>query len=75
MFNCARSEEVRPLSASLPVRRVLCVRRGTILLNGKRKPIPTVDGLGFQAALTATASLQFQGRSSLSLEAKCPRAS
>ena len=41
----------------------------------KRKPIPTVDGLGFQAALTATASLQFQGRSSLSLEAKCPRAS
>ncbi len=41
----------------------------------KRKPIPTVDGLGFQAALAATASLQFQGKSSLSLEVRCPRAS
>lgn len=41
---------------------------------GKRKPSPRVDGLGFRAA-GAMASLQFQGRSSLSLETKCPRAS
>ena len=33
----------------------------------KRKPLPTVDGLCVQAVLAATASLQFQGRSSLSL--------
>ena len=42
----------------------------------KREPTPTVDGFGVgQAALAATASLQFQGRSSLSLVARCPRAS
>ncbi len=44
---------------------------------GKREPMPTVDGAGLavQAALAARASLQFQGRSSLSLVARCPRAS
>ncbi len=42
---------------------------------GKREPTPTVDGCGGQAALAARASLQFQGRSSLSLVARCPRAS
>ena len=41
----------------------------------KRKPTPTVDGAAFYAARAARASLQFQGRSSLSLEARWPRAS
>ena len=40
---------------------------------GKRKPPPTVDGVSYQAARASTASLQFQGRSSESLEA--PRVS
>ncbi len=42
----------------------------------KRKPTPTVDGTGrpVQAALAASASLQFQGRSSLSLVASWPMA-
>jgi hypothetical protein len=56
----------------LYLRAYLC---GEVPRTSKRKPIPTVDGSGFQAALAATASLQFQGRSSLSLEARCPRAS
>ena len=51
------------------------VMRASVIEQSKRKPIPTVDGSGFQAAFAATASLQFQGRSSLSLEARCPRAS
>ncbi len=41
----------------------------------KSKPALTVDGMNFQAGGAWTASLQFQGRSSLSLEARCPRAS
>ncbi len=47
------------------------------LICRKREPMPTVDGAGLavQAALAARASLQFQGRSSLSLVARCPRAS
>ncbi len=42
----------------------------------KREPTPTIDGTGrpVQAALAARASLQFQGRSSLSLVARWPRA-
>ena len=43
-------------------------------LKSKRKLVPTVDGVSFQAARSSTAPLQFQGRSSLSLEARCPRA-
>jgi len=43
----------------------------------KREPTPTVDGAAtaVQAALAARASLQFQGRSSLSLLARWPWAS
>ena len=41
----------------------------------KRKPVPTVDGVSFQATRASTAPLQFQGRSSPSLEARCPHAS
>ena len=46
----------------------------SVALNRKRKLVPTVDGVSFQAARSSTAPLQFQGRSSLSLEARCPRA-
>ena len=45
------------------------------VVNRKRKPVPTVDGESFQAAWAWTASLQFQGRRWLSLEARCPLAS
>ena len=46
---------------------------GMLPLRRKRKLVPTVDGVSFQAARSSTAPLQFQGRSSLSLEARCPR--
>ena len=36
----------------------------------KRKPTPTVDCLSYQAVRASTAFLQFQGRSSASLEAR-----
>ncbi len=47
-------------------------RPETTQLHGKREPTPTVDGTGrpVQATLAARASLQFQGRSSLSLLAR-----
>jgi hypothetical protein len=47
-------------------------RRRKLLPQGKREPTPTVDGTGrpVQATLAARASLQFQGRSSLSLLAR-----
>ena len=48
---------------------------GQMLDDRKRKPVPTVDGVSFQATRASTAPLQFQGRSSPSLEARCPHAS
>ena len=45
-----------------------------VLAHSKRKPAPTVDGMSYCAARAWTASLQFQGRSSLSVEARWPRA-
>ena len=47
-----------------------------VVVQRKRKPVPTVESCGVgQAALAARASLQFQGRSSLSLVAMWPAAS
>jgi len=49
----------------------------SLAVKSKREPTPKVDGAGVavQAVLAARASLQFQGRSSLSLLARWPLAS
>ena len=60
---------VHPPNAQAALRHLLNRKKG------KRKPVPTVDGVSFQATRASTAPLQFQGRSSPSLEARCPHAS